>query len=82
MKLPQQQKVILKFHNGNSVLPTHMLFLCSTTVVNIFIPIYLLRSMRSVVELRALMLPSTSLGKHQRVILQETVDCRQKLAKV
>jgi hypothetical protein len=31
---------ILKFHNGNSVLPVHILFSYFLTAVSIFIPIY------------------------------------------
>jgi hypothetical protein len=47
-KQSQKQKIILKSHNGNSVLPIHIMFFCFITAVSIFIPTYLLDFMRYV----------------------------------
>jgi hypothetical protein len=44
------QKTTLELQNGNSIVPIHVLFFCPITAVIIFIVIYLLVFLRSVLD--------------------------------
>jgi hypothetical protein len=67
LKLSEQQKIILKFHNGKSVLLVYILFICFVTAVSIFSLIYLQGSVKYVSYIFSFLF-----------VVEETLCCRAK----